>query len=63
MITLIAGSLICFMGYCAALIDWVQDAQTGVYQRNPLEAVLETFAIGAYTYFAIRFIQAKSSLL
>lgn len=60
-ILLIAGSLLAFLAYCAALIDWVQDAQTGVYERNHWEALAETLALVVYTYLAIRFIKRKST--
>ena len=50
------ASLICFTLYCAALIDWVQDYKTGVYERNHLEAFLETAGLGLYTFFGIRFL-------
>ena len=62
-ILLITASLICFLGYCAALIDWVEDYRTGVYQRHHVEAALETSALALYTYLAIRFINSKATLL
>ena len=45
-----------FIGYCYALIDWLQDLRNDVYSRNHPEAVLETGALGVYTYLAIRFL-------
>ena len=62
-ILLIAASLLCFMGYCAMLIDWVTDLRTGVYYRHHVEAALETTALSLYTYLAIRFINSKTTLL
>ncbi|MBC3785975.1 hypothetical protein FHK02_2456 [Spirosoma sp. LMG 31448] len=56
---LASGSLICFTGYCVALIDWVQDIENGTYWRNHLEAVLETFALFTYSYLAIRFMKSR----
>jgi hypothetical protein len=55
----IVVGIICFSGYCVALIDWVQDARTGVYKRNHIEAVLETSALVVYTYLAMRFMKSK----
>ncbi|MBD2755955.1 hypothetical protein [Spirosoma validum] len=49
------GALVAFTGYCAALIDWIQDFSGGVYQKNYLEAVLETAGLGIYTFLGIRF--------
>ena len=60
---LIVVGIICFSGYCMALIDWVQDARTGVYESNHLEAVLETSALIVYTYLAIRFMKRKVPFL
>ncbi|GAB4044495.1 hypothetical protein [Spirosoma jeollabukense] len=57
------GSLTCFAGYCTALIDWVQDYKTGVYERNHLEAFLETGALGFYTFLGIRFMRLRMRLL
>ena len=58
-----AASLVCFGGYCAALIDWVQDYSTGVYQRNLLEAFLETGALCLYTFLGIRFLRHRVPFL
>ncbi|WP_461112727.1 hypothetical protein [Spirosoma jeollabukense] len=55
----IVVGIICFGGYCVALIDWVQDAKTGVYESNYIEAVLETSALVIYTYLAMRFMKRK----
>lgn len=60
---LIAGFVIGFTGYCAAVIDWVQDVTTGVYGRNHREALLESAAIGLYSYAAIRFLRSRLPLL
>lgn len=53
---LLVVGLIGFIGYCYALIDWLQDLQTGLYARNYQEAVLETLVLGLYTYLATRFL-------
>ena len=58
-VLLLTISLIGFTGYCYALIDWVQDVQTGVYERNYIEAIVETTALGLYSYLAIRFLRSK----
>ncbi|SFE59984.1 hypothetical protein [Spirosoma endophyticum] len=59
----IVAGIICFSGYCMALIDWVQDARTGVYESNYTEAVLETSALVIYTYLAMRFLNRKIPFL
>lgn len=59
MIALVVGGLLCFGGYCLILIDWVQDYRLGVFRKNWLEAVLETGALGLYTFLAIRFLKTK----
>jgi hypothetical protein len=41
-ISLVASCVIGLFGCCAALIDWVQDYQGGVYASHPLEAILKT---------------------
>lgn len=51
-------SLMGFIGYCCALLDWLQDLQTGVYAQNYQEAIGETAALGVYTYLAIRFLRS-----
>lgn len=56
---LISGGLICFIGYWVALLDWVQDMESGTYRRDHLEAVLETFALFTYSYLAIRFMKSR----
>lgn len=49
------GALAAFVGYCAAIVDWIQDFSGGVYRQNFSEAVLETSALVLYTYLGIRF--------
>ncbi|GAB4043229.1 hypothetical protein GCM10028774_58020 [Spirosoma jeollabukense] len=49
------GTLICFAGYCWALIDWVQDYKTGVYALERWEAFYESLALLIYTALAVRF--------
>ncbi len=58
-VILIIGSFASFAGYCAILIDWIQDLSSGVYANNRLEAVLETAALFLYTYMAVRFMKSK----
>lgn len=55
LLLIILGASAAFTGYCAALLDWVQDFSGGVYQRNLVEAVLETSALVIYTYLGVRF--------
>lgn len=54
-----AGVLLGFLWYCAALIDWVQEYSSGYYVYHRLEEVLETAALVTYTYFGIRFCRKK----
>ena len=61
-IIFILGSLISVTGYCMALVDWFQDVREGIYQENHLEGILETSALGFYTFLAIRFTKNKMSL-
>lgn len=55
LLLIIIGASIAFVGYCALLIDWIQDYSNGVYGHNRLEAVLESGALLLYTYFGIKF--------
>ena len=57
------GALAAFIGYCAALLDWIQDYTGGVYGQNYMEAVLETSALAVYTYLGIRFFNRNVGLL
>jgi hypothetical protein len=63
MFSLIVGLLACFSSYGLALIDWVQGLHLGIYEKNWAEAVLETVALGLYTYLAIRFLRTKALFL
>ncbi len=58
-VILIIGSVASFAGYCAVLIDWLQDLSNGIYANNRLEAALETAALFLYTYLAVRFMKSK----
>lgn len=58
-ILLVTGVLVCFTGYCLAVIDWVQDYRTGVYQRAYFEAFYETAALVLYTLLGLRFMNRK----
>ena len=49
------GALGAFALYCAALINWVQEYSTGMYEHNYTQLTLETVAIFLYTYLGIRF--------
>ena len=51
----VIGMIAAFVGYFAALTDWVQDYSNGTYSHNPTEAVFETLALVAYTYLGVRF--------
>jgi hypothetical protein len=61
-ILLITGSLVCFTGYCFALIDWAQDMRTGVYRSKHFEAFYETAAIVLYTTLGLRFMTRKENI-
>ena len=52
---IVIGAVAAFVGYFAALIDWLQDYAIGTYSLNPTEAVVETLALIAYTYLGVRF--------
>lgn len=54
-VLVVIGALAAFVGYFAAVIDWLQDYNSGRYNHNPTEAVVETLALVAYTYLGIRF--------
>lgn len=58
-LVLIIGSVASFAGYCAMLINWIQDLNNGMYATNKLEAILETAALLLYTYLAVRFMRSK----
>lgn len=62
LVLLLTASFMCFIGYCAALIDWVQDYQSGLYGRESVEAALETGAILLYTYIGFRFVKSGVKL-
>lgn len=59
LLLLTAGFIGGFIGYCYALIDWVQDVLSGVYADHHVEAMLETTALGLYTYLAFRFLRSS----
>ena len=60
---LIAGLLLALLGYCAALIDWLQDYSSGYYAYHRVEQVLETAALLVYTYLGVRFYQQRMGFL
>jgi len=62
LVLLLSASFMCFLGYCAALIDWVQDYRSGLYGRASTEAALETGAILLYTYAGVRFTKCRIKL-
>jgi hypothetical protein len=62
-ILLVAGVLVCFAAYCYAIIDWVTDYRTGVYQREHLEALYETSALVLYTLLGLRFMNKRMNSL
>ena len=55
MVFVLTGCLLFFTGFCLALIEWAGDCKACFYERNFGEVILETLAIGLYTYLAIRF--------
>jgi hypothetical protein len=55
-------ALVCFTGYCYALIEWVQDYKTGVYSRHHFEALYETSGIIMYTLLGIRFTKNRINI-
>ncbi|QMW03849.1 hypothetical protein [Spirosoma foliorum] len=59
---IVVGIIASLFFFCATLIDWVQDYQTGVYAQNHFEVILETAAIVLYAYCGIRFLQLKVKL-
>ena len=61
-ILLLSAVLAGFMGYCAALIDWVSDVKTGVYVQHQEEALWETSALVLYTWLGVRFIIRRMNL-
>ncbi|GAB4025395.1 hypothetical protein GCM10028773_50770 [Spirosoma koreense] len=50
------GFLVCFTGFCYALLDWEQDLHAGVYQRDHFEAFYETAALILYIILSLRFL-------
>ncbi|KAA9356411.1 hypothetical protein [Larkinella humicola] len=62
-IVLLITSLLCFAAYCISVVDWVRDVQTGVYQQNRMEGVLETGAQILYLYLAVRFVRSHVNML
>lgn len=58
----VIGTIAAFVGYFAALTDWVQDYTSGTYRHNPLEGVFETLALVLYTYLGVRFFTRHTSL-
>ena len=59
----IAGAVIAFLWYCAALIDWVQEYSSGYYAFHRTEEVLESAGIVTYTYLGVRFCRKKLNFL
>ena len=54
MVFVLTGCLLFFTGFCLALIEWAGDCKACFYERNFGKVILETLAIGLYTYLAIR---------
>ncbi|MCK8493935.1 MULTISPECIES: hypothetical protein [Spirosoma] len=61
-LAVVISSILCLFGYCAALIDWIQDFQTGVYTTSYLEATFETAAILLYSYAGFFFLKRRVTL-
>ncbi|GAB2553711.1 hypothetical protein GCM10027085_51170 [Spirosoma aerophilum] len=55
LLLVILGALAAFCGYCALLINWLQNYSNGVYLHNHTGAVLESGALVLYTFFGIKF--------
>jgi hypothetical protein len=55
LLIILIGASAAFFGYCAILIDWVQNYSTGAYSRNHLEAALESGVLSLYTFFGVKF--------
>ncbi|GAB4023062.1 hypothetical protein [Spirosoma koreense] len=49
------SALFAFIGYCAVLIDWIQDFVGGIYKEHLFEVLFETAGLAVYTYLGIRF--------
>lgn len=60
---LLTGALLAFVGYCAALIDWIQEYSSGYYTDHRIEQGLETAGIVIYTYWGIRFCRKNMNSL
>ena len=58
----VAGFLIGFTGYCAALIHWVKTISDNNLSYNPAQAILETAILLLYTCLGIRFCHKKINL-
>lgn len=56
---LLTGVLVAFVGYCTALINWLQAYSSGYYAHHRLEQVVESVAIVIYTYLGVRFCRRK----
>ncbi|GAB3802064.1 hypothetical protein GCM10028819_30600 [Spirosoma humi] len=55
LLILLIGASAAFFGYCAMMIDWIQDFSNGIYGQNHLEATLESGALLLYTFLGVKF--------
>ena len=55
LLIILIGASVAFFGYCAMLIDWIQDYSSGIYGQNHLEAALESGALLLYTFLGVKF--------
>lgn len=62
-VAFVLGSLLSFSWYFMALVDWVQDFETGIYHQNYMEAAFKTGAILLYNLAGIVFLRRKTNLL
>ncbi|GAB3699781.1 hypothetical protein GCM10027592_26170 [Spirosoma flavus] len=49
----------CCVGYTMALIDWIGDYKSGIYDTHYMEAASETGVILLYTALGIRFLMSR----
>ena len=60
---LLTGAVLAFVGYCGALLDWIQAYSSGYYSHHRLEQGLETAGIVLYSYWGIRFCRKNVDFL
>lgn len=55
LLIILIGASAAFFGYCAVLIDWIQNYSAGVYSQTRLEVIVESVALFLYTFFGVKF--------